>query len=591
MMRAPSQELITWEELVKSFQDVPDSFKVDDLPATFLPDIQVPNDLSELDGLEPYIGYIRVSTWREEKISPELQKSAIEEWARRTKRRIIGWIVDLDATGRNFKRKIMRAIEGIEAKFARGIAVWRYSRFGRNRTGNAVNLARLEYAGGRLESATEPVDASTAIGEFQREMIFAFGNFESNRAGEQWRETHEYRRTTERLPATGRKRFGYIWHRRWDPRTETLQKERYALDPESAEAVLEAYERKVYGREGFTTICAWLNSLGFRTMQGNLWEHSALRKYLDSGFAAGLLRVHNHDCTCTEMANCKNFHFLPGAQPAIIDQELWEAYLEHRKEIKEQSPRERNATYALTGLMRHGECRRGLGAFRGGSTGATVNGYGYRCNWYIKSGGSACEGVSITRAKVEMTVLTFLANEVAPGVDAAPPVKQRRQDVDKARDIAKRERERLTKQIKKLTDGLARLRADHAVNPDDYEPGDYEAARDKIKKEKVAAEKALQEVVEVETTPQPVDFQPLALGLLDEWDTLTAGEKNGILRKLLRRVSVVRIDRGRGKRATSRVEIHPVWEPDPWAPQKVSLVKQPKPTAPAQKAPHLAVVA
>ncbi|MFH8403767.1 recombinase family protein [Streptomyces sp. NPDC018019] len=587
MMRAPTAT-ITWEELQKTFQDVPDSFRTEDLPAPF----RAPDDLSELDDLEPYIGYIRVSTWREEKISPELQKSAIEEWARKTGRRIIGWIVDLDATGRNFKRKIMRGVEAIEAGFARGIAVWRYSRFGRNRTGNAVNLARLEYAGGRLESATEPVDAETAIGEFQREMIFAFGNFESNRAGEQWRETHEHRRNTERLPATGRKRFGYIWHRRWDPRTETLQKERYSLDPETAEIVLEAYERKVHGNEGFTTICAWLNSLGLRTTQGNPWEQSALRKYMDSGFPAGLLRVHNQDCKCTEMSTCKNFHFMPGAQPAIVDQELWDAYLAHRELIKSQPPRERNATYPLTGLMRHGDCQRSLAAFRGGSTGATVNGYGYRCNWYTKSGGTACTGVSITRAKVEMAVLTFLANEVAPGVDAAPPVQQRRrQDVDRARDLAKRERERLTKQIKKLSDGLARLRADHAVNADDYEPGEYEAARDKIRKEKAAAEQALQDVVEVETTPQQVDFQPLVLGLLDEWDTLTVGEKNGILRKLLRRVSVVRIDRGRGKRATSRVEIHPVWEPDPWAPQKVSLVKQPKQAVPAQRAPHLAVVA
>ncbi|MEU2366513.1 recombinase zinc beta ribbon domain-containing protein [Streptomyces noursei] len=255
-----------------------------------------------------------------------------------------------------------------------------------------------------------------------------------------------------------------------------------------------------------------------------------------------------------------------------------------------QPPRERNASYPLTGLMRHGQCRRSVAAFRGGSTGATVNGYGYRCNWYTKSGGTTCTGVSITRAKVEMAVLTFLANEVAPGVDAAPAAQQRRQDVDRARDLAKRERERLTKQIKKLSDGLARLRADHAVNAGDYEPGEYEAARDKIRKEKAAAEKALEEVVEVESTPAQVDFQLLVLGLLDEWDTLTVGEKNGILRKVLRRVSVVRIDRGQGKRATSRVEIHPVWEPDPWAPQKVSLVKQPKQAA-AQQAPHLAVVA
>lgn len=563
MTRAP---VITWDDLLATFQDVPE---------TFQPDILIPDDLSGLD-LEPYIGYVRVSTWKEEKISPELQKSAIEEWARRNGRRIIGWIVDLDATGRNFKRKIMRGVEAVEAGFARGIAVWRYSRFGRNRTGNAVNLARLEFVGGRLESATEPIDAGTAIGEFQREMIFAFGNFESNRAGEQWRETHEHRRTKEQLPATGRQRFGYVWHRRWDPRTETLQKERYSIDPDAGPALLEAYERKVDGGEGFTQICAWLNASGFRTTAGNLWEQSSLRKYMDSGFAAGLLRVHATSCKCGELWKCDRWSFMPGAQPALIDEDLWTRYLEHRQQVKDTPPRARNATYPLTGLMRHGDCRRGMGAFRGGSTGQTVNGYGYRCNWYIKSGGSACSGANITRARTEKHVRDWLADEAAPGVDAAPPVQQRRQDVTKARERAAAERKRLTKEIKKLSDGLANLRADHAVNPDDYGLGEYEEARNKIKKQKAEAEKALESVTVVEATPDRTDFEPLVVGLLDEWDTLTVTEKNGILRKLVRRVVVYRVDRGEGKRATARVEIHPLWEPDPWEPKKVSLVKQEK---------------
>lgn len=119
---------------------------------------QIPDTFlgSTLADLEPWIGYIRVSTWKEEKISPELQKEAITQWARRTRRRIVAWIEDLDVSGRTFKRKIMQAIEHVEARRARGIAVWRYSRFGRDRVGNAINLARLEDIGGRLESPPNP---------------------------------------------------------------------------------------------------------------------------------------------------------------------------------------------------------------------------------------------------------------------------------------------------------------------------------------------------------------------------------------------------------------------------------------------------
>lgn len=542
-----------------------DEIEEQQIPGTFLPTLKIPDDLSELD---PFIGYIRVSTWREEKISPDLQKTAVREWARRTGRRIIGWIIDLDATGRNFKRKIMRGIEAVEANLARGIAVWRYSRFGRNRTGNAVNLARLEGVGGKLESATEAIDASTAIGEFQREMIFAFGNFESNRASEQWRETHDLRRDTLKLPATGRSRFGYVWHRRWDPRTETLQKERYELsgDDGAAEALYEAYERKVSG-DAFATVAAWLNTAGYRTVRGYLWDDSSLRKYMDSGFAAGLLRVHDRACKCNALWKCTNYTFKPGAQPPIFQDgdDLWERYLKHREQVKSTAPRARNATYAHSGLMRH-ECHQGMSAAQNKSRKhGVINGYAYRCSFYIRTGGTGCKGGQITRERVERETRDWLSREVADGVDAAPAISQQRRDVAKERAQAARERARLTAEVKKLQAGLARLQADRAVNPDDYPQGAYEAARDRIKQQSDAAEALLAKVAVVEATPDITDYQPLIVGLLDEWETLTAGERNGILRQLLRRVAVYRVQREGKVRAASRLELHPVWEPDPWA--------------------------
>jgi site-specific DNA recombinase len=92
--------------------------------------------LTPADDWEPWIGYIRVSTWKEEKISPELQETALRAWAARTRRRLLEPLtIDLDVTGRNFKRKIMRDIERVERREAKGIAVWKYSRFGRTRDG------------------------------------------------------------------------------------------------------------------------------------------------------------------------------------------------------------------------------------------------------------------------------------------------------------------------------------------------------------------------------------------------------------------------------------------------------------------------
>lgn len=286
-----------------------------------------------LSRLEPYVGYIQVSTWKEDAISPELQRAAIEDWARRTGRRIIEWVVDLDQTGRNFDRKIVRANAMVEKGEAAGITVWKYSRFGRSRDGIAVHLKRVEDAGGQLESATEQIDARTATGRLHRGMLFEFAAYESDKLGEQWRETHDHRRYKLGVPATGRPRSGYIWHPRRLPDGKggwTVQKERYEPDVGGdAPAYAEAYRRYVDGTS-YYALCGWLNSHGCFTVRGNPWSVQVLMRYMDSGFPAGLLRIHDPKCACGHSGNCPRHIFMSGAYEALISSELWQQYQDER---------------------------------------------------------------------------------------------------------------------------------------------------------------------------------------------------------------------------------------------------------------------
>lgn len=525
--------------------------------------------------LEPWIGYIRVSTWKEEKISDTLQRTAIEQWAARTGRRIVDWVVDLDATGRNFKRKIMQAIARVEAGEARGIAVWRYSRFGRNRTGNAVNLARLEAVGGQLESATEATDARTAVGELQREMIFAFGNFESNRAGEQWRETHEYRRAMK-LPATGRGRFGYIWHPRRVPDPEApggvrLQTERYELHPDHAPVVEELYERKIAG-DGFGALAHWLNDeLGIRTSRGNRWAINTVQRYLDTGFAAGLLHTHDPECPCKlgqeHFSGCRNGRmlYLPGAQPPIITLEQWEAYQKHRAETRVTAPRARVATYTTTGLARCGNCR-GTAVARSSRRG---RGDTLICYNHKNKGHGACEqGLYVDRVKVEAALLDWLRREVADDLDALPPSPDtgRVEAVDPAARIAQ-QRTRIQAEIAKVEAALDRLVTDHVMNPEKYPAETFERVRDQLAGRKAALLGELGNLSAVEETPRREAVVSLAVGVVEEWETLEPRARNAILKELVRRIVCTARKVGRGKtgRLDVSFEVHPVWEPDPWA--------------------------
>lgn len=526
------------------------------IPATFR------GAQTDEDG-EPWLAYIRVSTWKEEKISPELQREAISQWAKRTGRRIVAWIEDLDVSGRHFKRKIMKCIERVEAGEAHGVAVWRYSRFGRDRTGNAINLARLQQAGGELESATEPVDATTAIGRFQRGMILEFSAFESDRAGEMWRETHDHRRYTLQLPAQGRKRFGYIWHRRYDPATGKVQKEWYEPDPVTGPVVADLYRDYVDG-SGFTKLCGKLNKAGHRTTQGTQWSTETLTRYMDSGFPAGLLTVHNPECRCRKTdGSCKNHVFIQGAQEELIDFDLWQAYQQRRKEVQETAPRSRVGLYDLTSLPKCGGCRLGTSLNTARREGKNVPGFAYRCSKRAKSGATACVGILIERTVVEEEVKAWLKREAAAGVDNAPPTDLTNNERDHAAEQAANitARARAQADIDKQRQALARLRAEHAANPDDFGPGEYEEAADIIRKKRAEAQALLDSIPEMEPLPERAEFKPLVDSLVTEWESFDEAGRNAILRKLIRRVAIYRHGPGA---ENHRIEVHARWQPDPW---------------------------
>ncbi|MFE2043202.1 recombinase family protein [Streptomyces sp. NPDC059477] len=528
---------------------------------------------------EPWLGYIRVSTWKEEKISPELQETAINAWAKRTGRRIVGWIVDLDATGRNFRRKIMQGIEQVERAEPVGIAVWKFSRFGRNDLGIAVNLARLEHAGGQLASATEEVDARTAVGRFNRAILFDLAVFESDRAGEQWKETHAHRRALK-LPATGRPRFGYIWHPRRVPDPEApggirLQEERYERHPDLGPVGTELYERKI-AREGFATLAHWLNDeMGIPTTRGNRWAVNTVQRYLDSGFGAGLLRVHDPECTCKlgqdHFSTCKfgRMIYIAGAQPALITPDQWQEYQAHRKEVRATPPRARAATYTTTALGRCGHCR-GTAVARSGRDpeGGWIRGHTFVCYNHKNKGKSACgPGLYVRRDEVEREVRDWLARDVAQGIDQAPAVPVQRTAPPDPRAQAAESRARTQAELAKIDDALDRLVTQHALDPEKYPEDTFARVRDQLLGRKGALVKDLQSLAEVEATPDRADFRPLVVGLLAEWDTIMDVEKNALLRQVIRRVVMTgaKSQEGAQWRLNIAYEIHPVWEPDPWA--------------------------
>lgn len=501
----------------------------------------------------PAIGYIRVSMMHEEAISPDLQRTAIEDWARRRGRRIIDWIEDLDKSGRNFQRKIMKQIERIEAREAREIAVWKYSRFGRDRYGCAINLARIEKAGGRLQSATEEVDAKTAIGKLTRGMLMEIAAFESDRAGEQWGEARAHR-VTAGLHDVGRTKFGYVRKGRVpDPerpgRTRRDLKdekgERYEPDPVTGPVLREMYLAYT-GGEKFATMARRLNLAGTRNTYGRRWSWDTVRDVLDSGWGAGYLRVHAAGCECASPTRCRNKNFLPGAHEPVIAEAQWRAYLKRRGQVAARPPRARSAVYALTSLVLCGHC---------GSKAAVLRADGrnrehrLRCSRWTRRQDCPGGGRKVPYPVAENAVREWLEAE-GIRLDGAEAVAA-------AVTAARATEEQLAAELARINRRLAKAIRDQHLE-EDVPDEVWAEVKAGLLAEREPVALAL-DAARKRAGTDPAEVLPVIRGLAGEWDTLPPAKVRDTLAQLISSVVVWREDAD--GEPVYRARVFPVWEP------------------------------
>lgn len=248
-----------------------------------------------------------------------------------------------------------------------------WSRLSRSRRDWTVAVDRVDVAGGRIESATEAVDVSTATGRLARGVLAEFAAFESDRIGEVWREVHAKRVTAGLLP-NGKPKWGYTYD------TDTKI---HHPDPVTG-PVLQLYDRYLAG-ESFYSLTRWLNQSGHRTTADGPWRDVVLRGVMDKGFGAGLvwyLGCH-HD----------------GAHEPVITRATWQAYLDARAGRRLIMPRSKRSRYLLTGMVKCGNvaasCMVGssatiaapsIGACRAGSWRSTRAAYAVRSSTSSRGG-------------------------------------------------------------------------------------------------------------------------------------------------------------------------------------------------------------
>ncbi|MCU1412130.1 MAG: hypothetical protein JWR04_2837 [Rhodoglobus sp.] len=445
--------------------------------------------------------YLRQSTHREDSISLELQEHEGRAYAERKGYQVVAVEADPGISGRTWNRPaVQRVMTMVEAHEADVIVLWKWSRLSRSRLDWAVAADKIAAAGGRIESATEPLDTTTSTGRLARGMLTEFAAFESERIGDVWKESHS-RRIRNGLPANGKPRFGYTYNR----------DRGFLPDPVTGLVLSNLYKRYISGVSVYALVRE-LNAGTIRPVRGygvsidGLWSDRTLRRVLDSGFGAGLIRVAGQT--------------VPGAHPPLITTDEWQAYLEARGRRRVLRRTERSE-YVLSGLIR---CSCGstmtAGQFGAGHVAK------YRCKAARDKG--THDGGYVTAAFVEEHVKGWLVDRTARLNSETAAAAKRAPQIRAVADPTARLRIELAAVLGRI-DRLGE-RADELGMPRDS----YQRQLAPLVARQAELNTALLRV-EVRSRSAAVVHLPQ---IMDEWDSLAVPVQRELIRSLIEFVEV-----------------------------------------------------
>lgn len=451
--------------------------------------------------------YLRQSVAREDSVSIELQRVAGEDYCARMGYDVIAVEVDEGFSGRKWSTRpgVQRVLDMVERRDADVIVLWRWSRLSRSRKDWALAADRVDVAGGRIESATEPIDTATASGRFARGVMTEYSAFQSEQIGEQWNEVHA-RRFSLGLPPTGKLPWG------WESKRDHI-----VISDENAEIIRQMYQLYFEGR-GATYIAGWMNRQGLRAPRGGDWLAITVKSCLDSPIHAGMV---------TYRGETKD-----GAHEGVITQDEYARYQALRGE-RYVPKRPRKSKFLLSSLV---VCH--CGRKRYGSTSRSK--WGDRTKTYesyVCPTTTSHERVSIISWRVDNAVIEWARTL---DIHADPTVAPAKADTEHiARELLAVDR-RLDALTEHLVSGLVPAES-------------YARTRDMLLTQGAELKAALGEA-ETSTVMTPAAFLGEDVTLLEQLQSLPFDEKQATLRALIDSVTI---------RADGKLEIRPLWSTKP----------------------------
>lgn len=349
--------------------------------------------------------YIRVSTNKQEELSPDSQLKEIKKYAKANGYILLSDYIFMEEEGvsgkradnrREFQRMIATAKQ--KPKPFDVILVWKYSRFARNQDESTFYKGML-----RKKCNVDVVSISEPIieGMYGRliEMVIEWSDefYSVNLSGE------VMRGMTEKAQRGGYQSgvpFGYIY----DKTTKTP-----LIDPDAAEVVRNIFTWYVNDHRPIYDIARRLNSMGIHTRTGNTWEMRTVRYILENPFYIGKIRWNRQHHESHTIKDQSEWIISDGIHEPIISKELYEAAQERisqcSRKIKTRPVSAKK--HWLSGMVKCSNCGTSLFVGARDKNGNVM----FQCGAYLKGKCSVSHGIMEPRLTAAIiSGLTSLCN-------------------------------------------------------------------------------------------------------------------------------------------------------------------------------------
>ncbi len=344
--------------------------------------------------------YIRVSTDKQEELSPDSQLKEIKKWAKDNGYILSNEYIFMENEGVSGRKAAKRdefqrmiAIAKTKPKPFDAILVWKFSRFARNQEESTFYKGLL-----RKKLNIDVISISEPIieGMFGRliEMIIEWFDeyYSVNLSGE------VMRGMTEKATRGGYQSdtpYGY----RMDKETHIP-----VVIPDEADVVKHIFTSFAAGSSA-SSIARGLNAKGVRTKRGNSWELRTIDYVLSNPFYMGSVRWNRQHHESHTIKDSSEWIIAPGMHEAIISEELFgqaQALMAKRTSMRKIGERGVGNKYWLSGLIKCDTC--GSSLFAGGKT---SGGTRYlQCGAYVK--GKCQVSHAVTERKIIDGMITAL---------------------------------------------------------------------------------------------------------------------------------------------------------------------------------------